>query len=1324
MCARSGVVNPEIIAGTSRGRYFRISVIRSGDAGEWSIAFKEVTQKPQRHSGLFSNLFGVASRFGIASNASMSEPVAPTAIGNEAGIVVSLAISATEPDALDVWFTTSSSLSVWRVSDNLTHASSSNSLPTTEKLLCSVDARTGIEEKLLDMHGLGERNEDEMYTGDAARLAGSLPMEMQQREERALALAVKILDIKLINTKTSPVDPREPSSTPGERDDNQMETESNQGLDQLTALLLICYNAPVAQTNDLPVLWKSEKQKPAEKSYATVACRIISTNASENPSRRINSQDFSLSIDGITPLPYSDSGGPDGTEMSDLNRGVNLAVGSGGWTFPGWFFPKMAVVQTTAARPSQGSAENDLVSPQFEGGVLTLLITAFHGGVVFSDLDGSFKDHLYLKRTQPFPLPVGYGLVANRARSGLPYGNASARVSSSSINLQSSRSHMGPPPLPPQQSHIGQLVYMTSLGVVSVHIDFNKIAGVDKNSGGPNQVRSVMEQAMLYGPVADNPFSFRFSSNVNAGNLMIAAKQLSEEAISSNSKLVQRQLGLSTHLADRASRLQWLITFINENEVLNRLNVSLRTTLAKDAEKVAAAQGVWAWYDGSSSGSVPIPVTSLPLRVVEKSQNILLQAVEIYQKEAESGGGVWSRSRRRSGLQAGGMIRGPDSPVTDLESTVGEDDDIAGSQGDRELPDDEGETNGTGYVDPVRVFFRTKLEEIGALIPCSMKVVKNVVGSYEKTKAWPDVRTQAGRLALVLLDSASAFRRRHLSTYGLDPDKPHEIPWTADPRILEACTYIFEECSRVTGDGMLTAEVKEIMQGLATVICEGYREQLVTARQRVAAGIDWPAVQSKFSSVRRRIWSILVQHRAESHAFKLAEEYTDHRALIDLCYQVSTKTRKPYGPNNNAVDKQSLTKKLNYYADLFKDQFSFELYHWWIEHQMASEIFKEPTQKQAIVDKFFSTYDYPQLAWLHMIGKGQFTAASSALLSLAETEARLGDAKFLLSVGKLCEMVDLGDTEDDQNVDEPIAVYDELLDLVDVQQKLRQDLLEAIEGFDITRDVPVADVGSANLEVVAKASLIVERIASKLKATERKTSSMLLQKLVGNLIGDKRLTIEDTLDIIGLKDNNTLAANYGVALHLIYEAKSLSDVKRELAVQTLWRRIYLNDDWESLSDTGSYSDAQVAERLRSTALYTTLRDLYTGGLATMMDETTLSKLVRKPSESVDTPSMEELTGRFSNRGYYGEVGYEQYTRDDLALIKAELDREQSLLEGCTRILEERGLWEEISRLEESERPVIAQGDYSMASASRAESGDRSRQLLVERGNSLGIEMET
>jgi Non-repetitive/WGA-negative nucleoporin C-terminal len=344
-------------------------------------------------------------------------------------------------------------------------------------------------------------------------------------------------------------------------------------------------------------------------------------------------------------------------------------------------------------------------------------------------------------------------------------------------------------------------------------------------------------------------------------------------------KLIKKQLGLTTHLADRAARLEWLIQFINENGALNRLNVPLRTTLATHAEKIAAAQGVWAWYDGSRFKG-PAKAAGKGSIEFDRSNSMLVQAVGIFQQEEESGEG-WptaSGNRRRSGQRLEDMILSPNSSVAAVEHSFdGEYDAGAGlgmswSQVPRPTDDFEGGRQ-SEYVDPVRLFFKVKVEDIGELVPCSVKVVKATVNSFDKSQAWPDVTAQAGRLALVcrlyremdiykidlsqvLLEAALQFRKTHASTYGIDFDRPVGTPWTSEPRILDACVYLFEECGRSAGDSM-GEEAKKVMEGLASVVCEGYKEQLAAARTRV--GADWEAVQDKFTTVRRKVWKMLGQ---------------------------------------------------------------------------------------------------------------------------------------------------------------------------------------------------------------------------------------------------------------------------------------------------------------------------------------------------------------------------------------------------------------------------------------------------------------------------------
>ena len=204
---------------------------------------------------------------------------------------------------------------------------------------------------------------------------------------------------------------------------------------------------------------------------------------------------------------------------------------------------------------------------------------------------------------------------------------------------------------------------------------------------------------------------------------------------------------------------------------------------------------------------------------------------------------------------------------------------------------------------------------------------------------------------------------------------------------------------------------------------------------------------------------------------------------------------------------------------------------------LAHEIFKEIRKSTEYVEAFFAAYDYPGLSWLHLLGKEEFTSTSLALLTISQAEARLGPSKFLLSLGKLCELVELQDADTSQDIEEPIRVYDELLDLVDVQQKLRNDLLRTISGFDATLDIPISEVGSKNVEVLSKAVAITERVTTRLAQWERSESIELFKRLTGNLVGERRISLDDTLDLIGLGDVRPESVGHAVGLHLIYESR-------------------------------------------------------------------------------------------------------------------------------------------------------------------------------------------
>lgn len=208
---------------------------------------------------------------------------------------------------------------------------------------------------------------------------------------------------------------------------------------------------------------------------------------------------------------------------------------------------------------------------------------------------------------------------------------------------------------------------------------------------------------------------------------------------------------------------------------MNRISRYVRETLFKHAEKIAAAQGVWLWYDTALKGTANPDRNGRATshsRDVERSKNILVQAVDVLRREEQGSWFVVDRQRGtgigydegyEQGIRNGARLS-PNSHMADVYN-YGSDEEFpqqhaqgvgwssrAPTGGRRASISNEqlAEYPGrTGYVDPVRTFFRDRLEDVGRLANGAQTVVKETLGSFEKAQVWPDVAIQAGRLVLV-----------------------------------------------------------------------------------------------------------------------------------------------------------------------------------------------------------------------------------------------------------------------------------------------------------------------------------------------------------------------------------------------------------------------------------------------------------------------------------------------------------------------------------------------------------------------------------------------
>jgi nuclear pore complex protein Nup133 len=83
---------------------------------------------------------------------------------------------------------------------------------------------------------------------------------------------------------------------------------------------------------------------------------------------------------------------------------------------------------------------------------------------------------------------------------------------------------------------------------------------------------------------------------------------------------------------------------------------------------------------------------------------------------------------------------------------------------------------------------------------------------------------------------------------------------------------------------------------------------------------------------------------------------------------------------------------------------------------------------------------------------------------------------------------------------------------------------------------------------------------------------------------------EDLIDVLTLKDKDgEEVADFDTALQIYDRQQDIPASRKESALRTIWRRVYLYDTWDSLANTSNMSDEELKNRLRATAVYKTIQ---------------------------------------------------------------------------------------------------------------------------------------
>jgi len=506
------------------------------------------------------------------------------------------------------------------------------------------------------------------------------------------------------------------------------------------------------------------------------------------------------------------------------------------------------------------------------------------------------------------------------------------------------------------------------------------------------------------------------------------------------------------------------------------------------------------------------------------------------------------------------------------------------------------------HDDLMRAFFRLRIADIGKLLPHVRDATRRLLGDVPANLR--DILSQANGIVLTILNSAFEYRDYNAGVYGVE--STFFRPWTSKPEVINVILELFDATTTYiqnlgeSPDEHKAREPNSQLPDLASALFASVHERMGWLQSAVASetpGTDREiaALSDQFQQLRPEVLNTLNKNGFATRAFDLAEKYRDFRSLVALCNKDQV---YPLDQNPHAT-------KIAEYIERFRDEFTDELYQWYIEHGELRTFFSQSDSYTDFLDRFFLKHNRPFVSWIQDLENERFQSAAETLLAESENAGDLAAKELMFSIGKLAHLAEI---QENTAVDEStLDAFHDGLDFVSVHEALTEELKSAL----------LSVRGKQSLD--RQVETILQQNASAIM--DKKVFSIIFKQLVRSLLQGKALSVEDMADALSLKDNDTTISDYATALHLLARADKFPQARREAAFRSVWRRIYIHDNWDTIKQTSGVSDAQLNERFRNTALVAALS-------ATLPKRHQPEGYILPPNQALAVPSLAELSSRW------------------------------------------------------------------------------------------------
>ncbi|THY33513.1 hypothetical protein D6D00_01007 [Aureobasidium pullulans] len=706
-------------------------------------------------------------------------------------------------------------------------------------------------------------------------------------------------------------------------------------------------------------------------------------------------------------------------------------------------------------------------------------------------------------------------------------------------------------------------------------------------------IKTKIEQAIFYGTMSDNilDFSRKPYDRYDLEETETAALLISDEILRSTSQFIPPLASsMEAHLQNRIKAIRALILHLRSD--YPPVSKSTSWKLLLDAERLAAAQAIWTTYEENSPKSALLP--------------IVIQA--------------YFRSRPK------------------------------------QLSVDDG-------ADPMRHWF---VNEVSGIDRLRTHILMSIITLNEDGKRKNLMRfvSEANDVLFSLYDAVFKFRTDNVEIYGLDStlfsdgvlEEGYEDliePWTSQNEVLKALNR-FIDISRdlaidafdeTSGDSDVVVVEKVVNENvhMINVLCLCYRERIGYIKVHDENGQAQARNLAKiFEQARSHHLRSLNKIGQSAAGIGIAEHYKDMQTLVLLVINesqfMSTVLNDPgvvaHDREETQVKMDKMQARVQRYFKTFGEEWANAFFDTHLSNYRSygllveAEKFRKPLTRYLRAEKARG-----RLCWINdVLQEGDFQEASTALTNLAqEQEVKFWNKKVELSLAKLTSLAAAEETGSKGNAE----LLNGDLTVVNTQEAIRQHLQYILyAAVDIEAEVQLAcDAYAAYLQLKTPALYA------------------LLEVSFEHMLRNEALSVEEVIDILTLMDTkdsedneaNIIGKQFLMALQVLEAGKSRMEEGRfETNLRMIWKRCYLQDDWEFINNTRKRTDKLISRHIRDTFACQTMMH----GLELSLFHSGSGIRMMTPSETLGAGcTAEELQSRFPQEELRDPIMHDNLIQD-------------------------------------------------------------------------------